>query len=390
MINHKVLILDANQRSALATTRSLGTIADTEVLCADFSTQSLAGSSRYCHAYYQCPNPKNEPQVFLGWLKDLITSKSITHLFPMTEITSQLLLLHREQFGNTILPFADIETVMALADKVELTILAQKLDIPYPDSRYFDKDASLPQVSIDTLPTVLKPALSHIWQDTHWLSTSVKIINSKTELGKALQLPEFEDHRFMQQEFIPGHGAGIFAIYNKGEALAFFAHERLREKPPRGGVSVLSRSVTPNPKLLAMSKQLLDAVNWHGVAMVEYRIGLDGTPYLMEVNTRFWGSLQLAIDSGVDFPKLLLNISNGDRVASITDYSLNQHLRWLLGDIDSLYLFIKDNRYTLSQKIKRMLSFFLPQANTKHEVNRLRDIKPAWFEFKEYLKAIIS
>ena len=30
------------------------------------------------------------------------------------------------------------------------------------------------------------------------------------------------------------------------------------------------------------------------------------SPYLMEVNGRFWGSLQLAIDAGVDFPALLV------------------------------------------------------------------------------------
>ncbi|MCK7577967.1 MAG: ATP-grasp domain-containing protein [Chromatiales bacterium] len=61
--------------------------------------------------------------------------------------------------------------------------------------------------------------------------------------------------------------------------------------------------------MLAMAKKLLDAVSWHGVAMVEFRVTLEGKPYLMEINTRFWGSLQLAIDAGVDFPYWLIRFA---------------------------------------------------------------------------------
>ena len=69
---------------------------------------------------------------------------------------------------------------------------------------------------------------------------------------------------------------------------------------------MLSASAAVTPQLEAYARKLLDAVHWHGVAMVEFRETPQGEFYLMEVNTRFWGSLQLAIDSGVDFPALLL------------------------------------------------------------------------------------
>jgi len=43
--------------------------------------------------------------------------------------------------------------------------------------------------------------------------------------------------------------------------------------------------------------------------MVEFRVDArDGTAKLMEVNPRFWGSLQLSILSGADFPYLLYNL----------------------------------------------------------------------------------
>jgi hypothetical protein len=64
---------------------------------------------------------------------------------------------------------------------------------------------------------------------------------------------------------------------------------------------------------------------------------VSGEAYLMEINGRFWGSLQLAIDAGVDFPAIWLDhvinptaalpapsYATGIRVRSIT--SLVDHV----------------------------------------------------------------
>ena len=384
----KILILDANQRSALASTRSLGQLSGVEIWCADNSISALAGSSRYCRNYYQCPCPQTSAIAFLDWIETLVTQQGIDFVFPMTEISSQLLLMNRERLGNSQLPFADYNTVMTLADKGKLTQLATKLGIPHPDTQYYASASEFTIASITGYPTVIKPNMSRIWTGEHWIDTTVKIADTAEQLQSDLQANYLQDYPFMQQAFIPGHGAGVFALYNQGEAITFFAHQRLREKPPRGGVSVLSRSVTLDDELLNITKKLLDGVNWHGVAMVEFRIDPQGRPYLMEVNTRFWGSLQLAIDSGVDFPKLLCQICLGQNPQPATDYNSNQRLRWLLGDVDSLYIYLKDSGFSLKEKLARIGQFLTPQANTRHEVNRLGDLKPAWFELKKYLREL--
>jgi predicted ATP-grasp superfamily ATP-dependent carboligase len=69
--------------------------------------------------------------------------------------------------------------------------------------------------------------------------------------------------------------------------------------------------------------------------MVEFKVDpRDGIPKLMEVNPRFWGSLQLAIVSGVDFPYLLLKIARGESFEPILRYTVGKRCRWLLlGDI---------------------------------------------------------
>lgn len=389
----RILVPDANQRSALAVTRSLGAIGAT-VITADITLQSLAGCSRYSQQYLQCPSPAEQPQAFLHWLHDAVASRHIDWVFPVTEITSQLILLESSYLGAARIPFAMLDQVMTLADKWQLMQLAQRAGVAHPRSVYCANATALEADTIKRLsyPVVLKPTQSRRWLGDSWLSTSVHVAQSAQELSELLQGRIYlRDYPFMLQEFIPGHGAGIFALYNHGKPVTFFAHQRLREKPPRGGVSVLSQSAPLDGRLQTAAKALLDGANWHGVAMVEFRITPDGNPYLMEVNTRFWGSLQLAIDSGVDFPALLLQVCRDIPVEPPPPYRVGQRLRWLLGDLDSLYLVLRDRDYNRQQKLRRLLNFFTPHfGNTRHEVNRWGDLGPAWYELKAYVQALGS
>lgn len=383
----KVLVLDANQRSGLAAIRSLGIIAHVTVYAGDSVANTIGGSSKYCRGYLRHPSITQEPKLFLDWLEKALVEYKFDIVFPMTEVSSQLLLMNIELLGSTKLPFASYKKVMSLADKGHLVKLAQSIDVAVPQSRLYENAAQLDLESVKKFPVVIKPCLSKIYNGNAWMDTVVQIAKDKSQLKEYLNSSEWlAKYPFMLQEFIAGYGAGAFAIYNHGNLIAFFGHQRLREKPPQGGVSVLSKSVTLDPQLLGSAKKLLDATQWHGVAMVEFRVAEDGTAYLMEVNTRFWGSLQLAIDAGVDFPKLLYQITIGDSVTEIKNYKKGVKLRWFLGDIDSLYLVLKSNHYSNKEKLKRILNFLTPDFfSTHHQVGRLSDLKPGITELKQYL-----
>lgn len=388
IVSSKVLVLDANQRSSLAVIRSLGAIDGLVVDSCDSNQESIGGSSVYCNRYHQHPSINTSPKEFLYWLEELIKKESFDIVFPCTEVSSQLLLMYSNVLGSAKLPFASLETVMSLANKGNLTKLAESIDVASPRSQHYLSASDVDIANIERYPVVIKPNLSKLWRNNKWEDTVVKIAKTESELKDILLQTEWlQNDPFMLQEFITGHGAGIFAIYDQGQAIAFFAHQRLREKPPQGGVSVLSCSRTLDPKLLENAKKLLDSVEWHGVAMVEFRVSEGGKPYLMEVNTRFWGSLQLAIDAGVNFPELLYRITRGQKVSQVIQYNYNTRLRWLLGDFDSLYLVLKSTDFTLKEKLGRIISFFIPHFfTTHHQVGRFGDFKPAITELKEYVK----
>lgn len=384
--SNRILVLDANQRSALAVTRSLGSRDSIEVTTADTARSSLAGSSRYSCNYLQCPSPFSEVDDFLAWVREVLEAHDFDAIFPVTEITSQLLLMNRTILGSCKLPFASYETVMSLANKGRLLDSAHSAGVPVPRYRLFT-DASQTDVDdFSNFPLVVKPCLSTIWTGKNWVNTKVDVVQNRRELSQTLDQFHLRHYPFMIQEFVPGHGAGIFALYNHGKPVAYFCHRRVREKPPRGGVSVVSESVPLNDQLRRYAEALLTSVQWHGVAMIEFRVTEAGEPYLMEVNTRFWGSLQLAIDAGVDFPYLLWRLTAGSDLAMQERYRVGQRLRWLLGDLDSLYLTLKDREYSAWQKLARTGGFIASSFSPcRYEVNRWSDLRPAWHEMRCYL-----
>jgi predicted ATP-grasp superfamily ATP-dependent carboligase len=240
-------------------------------------------------------------------------------------------------------------------------------------------------------PIVLKPFRSRIWSDGRWIAASVKYASSVQELEETVAKHEYlNQHPFLAQEYIRGQSQGIFALYDQSKPVAFFAHRRLREKPPSGGVSVLSESIEVNPHMREMARRILEYVHWHGVAMVEFKVSCDGTPYLMEVNGRFWGSLQLAIDAGVDFPWLLYELATGKTLERIDGYKIGVKNRWLLGDLVHLYKVLSNNDtgpyLSSSQRFRSLIQFlnFL-ESDTRYEVNQWNDLTPFLFELRRYL-----
>ncbi len=385
----RVLILDANQRSALAATRSLGRHG-IHIITADETDNSLAGSSRYSKLYFRYPSPRIHSGLFIDTLVQFITEQNIEILFPMTELTTTLLL--ETKFHNVIIPFADIQTVDSLADKCSLMLMAEELEIPIPKTWHAETPEQLPVNLVDLpYPLVLKPGKSWLRRNSEWSRNAVRFANDPASAQEILQSdPAFHSYPFMLQQCVSGHGEGLFALYNHGEPVAFFAHRRLREKPPAGGVSVLSESIAVDQDILTYARKLLDKVAWHGVAMVEFKVDdNDGTSYLMEVNTRFWGSLQLAINAGVDFPWLLYQLACGLTPDPVNEYKIGIRSRWLLGDLDNLYLILRDRHYSIKDKLIAIRQFMTPSPfKTRHEVNRWGDMRPFWHELKQYIRDI--
>ena len=87
--------------------------------------------------------------------------------------------------------------------------------------------------------------------------------------------------------------AGCF-LFDGGNLVSFYGHERLRTYPKTGGVTVCSVSHS-DKRIMELGQQLLEPLKWSGLVMVEFMWSdLISDYQLIEVNPRAWGSIMLS------------------------------------------------------------------------------------------------
>ena len=390
---HKVLVLDADQRSALAIIRNLGRHG-LKVVAGDHWAQALGAASKYVTGSVRYPDPARWPERFVSEITTIAEHLGIDTIVPATDLTTMLLVSQPNRSRIAPLAAPQAESYEVLTDKARLIELASELGIAVPVTRVADSTTGVMSAAHDIgFPVVLKPARSRYLRGDEVRSTRVEIANNPEVVSRILDSQDWlRDVPCLVQRFVPGHGAGIFALYGSSKPIAWFAHRRIREKPPTGGVSVLCESVPIDPAMQSAAAKLLSAADWSGVAMVEFRIATDGTPYLMEVNGRFWGSLQLAIDCGVDFPWLAHCVTQNLPVPEPQPYAVGKRLRWLLGDLDSLLITLRDPQMSSPSKGKALSAFlrsFVDPA-CRQEIFRISDPRPGMREAAHWTKAALA
>jgi predicted ATP-grasp superfamily ATP-dependent carboligase len=395
----RVLVTDGNERSALAITRALGQHSIDVVVGAE-TERSLAAASKYCWGAISYPSPFEDSSGFVASIFDAVRRFQVTAVFPASDGAMSLIAQQRQKFAeHTKLPIPAAAVFESLSNKYSLMQLAVTLGIPVPenvfvpDGRFEGRSKTLPN-----FPVVVKPGRSILNANGRLRKTRVHYAASKAELARLYAAIDYLRQPSLIQRRVEGEGQGIFALMNHGQPVALFAHRRLREKPPSGGVSVLRESIALPQPMTQYAMRLLQHVGWHGVAMVEFKVDRrTGVPFLMEVNGRFWGSLQLALDAGLNFPLLLYRMAcGGDVNLTAAGYKVGVKSRWLLGDLDHLLLRLFKSDAALSlppdspTKLKTLIDFCrFFQRNTRYEVNRFDDPNPFCYELRQYLACLL-
>jgi predicted ATP-grasp superfamily ATP-dependent carboligase len=333
-----VIITDGEQRAALAVVRSLGA-AGYRCIVTSSSRQSIAGESRFVARAVTVPDALIQPTEFADSVVALVAAERADLVLPIAEQSLLAILPVRARLSPAIVPFPDVAAFNALSDKEQLLGEASKLGIAIPAQEIVRDADALDSLDLSALryPIVLKPARSVSERQGVRARFAVTYASDASELRRKVRALPAGAFPLLLQQRVVGPGTGIFLLLWDGDVKAEFAHQRLSEKPPSGGISVYRESVAIDEELRDRSRALLDRFGWQGVAMVEYkRDSATGQPYLMEVNGRFWGSLQLAIDSGVDFPRILVACALGEPSQQVPSYRVGVRSRWWWGQVDHL------------------------------------------------------
>ncbi len=389
-----VLVTDGAERSSLAIVRALG-IAGYDVVVTSSNGRSLAGASRYARVDVPVPDSLAEPEALAEALLRLSQSSAAAVVIPVTEPSLLAVLPVRDRFAAAI-PFASLEAFRRISDKEAVLSAAKDVGIAVPHQVVVRHVDALEEVApaLD-YPVVVKTASSVVEHGGRRFKHGVHHARNPAEALHAARLLGPGAYPMLIQQRIVGPGIGVFLLLWKGAEIARFAHRRLREKPPSGGISVYRESISVREELVATSRALVDRFDWEGVAMVEYKIdAATGTPYLMEINGRFWGSLQLAIDAGVDFPRLLVECAIAkSSPAPVREYREGVRSRWWWGDVDALLARVTRSDEALAlpsgapSRLRAVADFMtLWRPGDRNEVLRMRDPAPFLRETLNWLR----
>ncbi len=366
-MNSEVFITDGHWRKSLAAVRALGR-KGIKVTVGESTCLATAAFSRHCHRAVVYPSPNNRPSEFVNFLFEELSHRSYQMLLPMEDETLHLISRYHAEFSRlTYLPIVSFEKLSFAQRKDKILQMAEKHGIPIPKTWYIDDISQINKLKNSLpYPIVIKPKKS---------SGAVGICYSK-QPGDLMEQYLSVHQRFpypLIQELIPQEGPGYgasFLLDERGRVKASFVHKRLREYPVTGGASTLRESVRRDD-IRDMAQVLLNALNWFGVGMVEFKVDpRDNIPKLMEVNPRFWGSLSLAVQAGVNFPYLLYRMSRGESFKPVEHYQIGKRCRWLLpGDI--LHFIYNPKRRSL---VPKFFNFW--DRNTAYDIVSIEDPLP--------------
>ncbi|MDI6763874.1 MAG: ATP-grasp domain-containing protein [Thermodesulfobacteriota bacterium] len=381
----RVLVTDGHFRKTLAVVRSLGQ-KGVHVTVGERTSLNTSFFSKYCSRRIVYPSPKRYPDRFIEFLLTEIKKNPIDCLFPMEEETLLLIAKYQSEISKfTYLLIPDLKKIEFVRDKGTLIQFAERHGIPAPKTYYLPPTLTLPRQGggdyrgispflqsdgINSALTlspggrgegegyVIKPRISSGSFGIAYVKKREDILPFYQNIHQRYPFP-------LIQEYIPDGGGtfGFSALFDeKSNVKAAFVHKKLRMYPVQGGPSTLREGVE-HPQIMELGLSLLKSLNWVGIAMVEFKVDpRDGIPKLMEVNPRFWGSLQLAIFSGVDFPYLILKMAKGEKFEPVLHYTVGRRSRWLLfGDI--LHFFNNPERFHLQPSF---FHFFDP--NTSYDI----------------------
>jgi len=323
-----VLVTDASKRETLAIVRSLSkkgiavTVGEDRKLCCSFFSKYIKNKIIY-------PNPAENPFSFIKSIYELVKRSKYDVIFPVDDQTTILFSKYKDKLSKyTKVPVADYETIMKGRDKAKTIKIAMGNGIPCPKTYFVDDIEEIRKDEIE-FPVVIKPRESSGARGIVYVNSLEELMREYKKVKKRYGTP-------LIQEYIPHNGGhySVCALFNyDSEPRAIFVYKELRQYPITGGPATFSVSVEKTD-VLKYAIKLLKAMKWYGVAHLDFLIdSRDKKPKLLEVNPRFWSSLELAILSGVDFPYLLYKMALDGDVETVTKYETGIKLRFLVGDI---------------------------------------------------------
>ncbi len=249
-------------------------------------------------------------QDYLVYLKEFCSRVPVDVILPV-DMNAILYFAERREAVGQITKLCLLDDLQDLCDVDDKGILAdflQQHHLPHPQS-ITSLGEFRKQISAFPMPALVKPRTSGNGE-------GITKYAGRAELEELVaRNPHFFDG-YMIQEYMDGDDIDCSMLCKDGVILAYTIQKSLyvSAKPyqPAEGIEFVH-----DAQVHDLAVRLAETLRWNGIIHVDMRRrASNGQVEIIEINPRFWGSIQGSLHAGVNFPQLACFAGTGREIPS--------------------------------------------------------------------------
>jgi len=334
-----------------------------EVIGCDAIDFTVLSFSKHVADYFTYPDPDKDEAAFLAFMEETVIARKpeddrpyvLMPIYKDTPFYAQ----HRGRFERHIqIAAPDFGAIRQLQPKDNFARTVKDLMVTAPETWLPEDRTALEGLAPELpYPVVIKP----------YDLTGGRGIHKVPDQDTLLRLWDENQDRYGQCSLIQAMADGedycLTALYDHGTRKASMAYRNVHRFPADSGAGILRETVADD-RLIPIADNLMGPLDWTGVAEFDFIWdGHDDTvPALIEVNTRFWGGLFQSVESGIDFPWLLYQLTVNGAVEAAAPAQIGTRTKmpyiWLISALsevlkdDDAFAGIEDQGKTALAKAK--------------------------------------
>lgn len=276
----KVILLDGDYAHSLPIAEELVSELNVEIIGVGRSPRAHLARSRYASRMVVAPAPGAEG--YAARVIDVARMYGPSVIVPVGYLSFRAMLDARNDLPPTVQLLAPRpDSFEVAASKLETARLARQCGVRVPEQVGLVEDGTVVSSPV-RYPVFAKSSLERGGVSTALLESEAALqsFDWSTLGGDALL-----------QEVVDGdpYTYGHCGYFENGDAVIEVQHVETRSVPRRGGSGSRLRTYE-DADLARVARSLLKALDWSGVAQVEFKKARDGGWVLMEINPKFWAS----------------------------------------------------------------------------------------------------
>jgi len=304
--------------------------------------------SRYVDETVAVPSYTDDVVAYKDALLSLARRDDVRAIAPLREMDVYVPAKYDDEFAEYLEPtWPPMDTLRLAHDRLRLVEAAMEADVGVPKTHLLGdvEDWRHRQIVKSRYATLTSEYVGSFPENQHASPASVTYLEPGVEPDREHIRDEMR-HDPIVQEYVPGDEYAFWALYDRGDPVATCLKRQIRAFKYAGGTSVC-RETVELPELETAGRSLLDHLDWHGPASVQFKYdSAAGEFKLLEINPRFWVSLSCPVRAGLDFPYYFWSMASGEPVRAAEEYDVGVATHLLRGELVHLHsLFGEPNPY---------------------------------------------